>query len=499
MNRARTFAAPLKLLMTTQIKTWRTVGRVARVLLLGIMLGAATQAGADVFMANGMKIGDVTQTSAMLWTRLTQHPELKRDGFSFPELKRKDEPSEAQQLQGHALEEMQGAVPGASGEARFLYWADGELPAQAKSTPWIPVAAAKDFTAQVTIGGLRAGTRYRLRAEGRSKADGAVECVTEGTFVTPPAADAVKPITFTVVTGQDYWKRDDPVNGMRTYDLMRKLQPDFFVHTGDMEYFDRTKPLATTLSLARFKWNRIYALPFLRAFHNEVSSYFIKDDHDLLYDDSWPGRTFGELTWQDAIAFVREQVPVGDNPSRRIRWGKDLEIWLPEGREYRSPNDAPDSPEKTIWGRAQKQWFFDSVRASDATFRILISPTPLVGPDRATKGDNHANAAFATEGRELREFIATQKNMLVICGDRHWQYISVDPATGVREYSSGPTSDAHAGGFSESDQTSMHRYLKIKGGFLSVTVERVDGRARAVLRHYGTNGELYNEDVVIAQ
>lgn len=469
--------------------------------LLGVMLGGVAQMCAAVFMGDGIKIGDVTQTSAILWTRLTQHPELKRDGFAFPsDLKRKNEPTEAEQLQGHALAEMEGAMPGAAGEVRFLYWADGEQSAQAKSTAWMPVAATKDFTARAPLSGLRAATRYRFRAEGRSKADGAAECVTEGSFATPPAADTVKPITFTTVTCQDYWKRDDPVNGHRVYDLMRKLNPDFFVHTGDMEYYDRAKPFATTVALARFKWDRIYALPFERAFQSTgVASYFIKDDHDTLKDDCWPGQHYGELTWSDGLALVREQVPVGDNPSRHIRWGKDLEIWLPEGREYRSANNTPDGPEKTIWGRAQKQWFFDTMRASDATFRIVFSPTPVVGPDRVKKNDNLSNAGFETEGREMREFMAAQKNTIVICGDRHWQYFSIDPATGLREYGSGPTSDAHAEGFSESDREPMQHYLKIVGGFLAVTIERVDGKPRAVFRHYGTNGQINNEDVVVAK
>ena len=52
--------------------------------LLGLMLGGVAQMCAAVFMGDGIKIGDVTQTSAILWTRLTQHPELKRDGFDFP-------------------------------------------------------------------------------------------------------------------------------------------------------------------------------------------------------------------------------------------------------------------------------------------------------------------------------------------------------------------------------------------------------------------------------
>ncbi|NIP95358.1 MAG: alkaline phosphatase, partial [Akkermansiaceae bacterium] len=47
---------------------------------------------------------------------------------------------------------------------------------------------------------------------------------------------------------------------------------------------------------------------------------------------------------------------------------------------------------KTIWGAKQKQWLFRSFEESDATFRLLISPTPVVGPDRGGKNDNHANA-----------------------------------------------------------------------------------------------------------
>ena len=76
----------------------------------------------------------------------------------------------------------------------------------------------------------------------------------------------------------------------------------------------------------------------------------------------------------------------------------------------------PDGPGKTIWGKEQKQWFFDTVKASDATFRILLSPTPIVGPDRKNKNDNHANAGFTHEGNEIRTFIGEQKNMFVICG-----------------------------------------------------------------------------------
>jgi len=136
------------------------------------------------------------------------------------------------------------------------------------------------------------------------------------------------------------------------------------------------------------------------------------------------------------------------------------------------------------------------VKASDATFKILISPTPLVGPDRNGKGDNHANKAFAYEGKQLRSFIGAQKNMFVCCGDRHWQYVSVAADSGVREYSCGPTSDKHAGGWSNDKRTPMHQYLNVTGGFLSVTISADPaGKPLAVFRHFSTRGKLLNEDI----
>ncbi len=117
-------------------------------------------------------------------------------------------------------------------------------------------------------------------------------------------------------------------------------------------------------------------------------------------------------------------------------------------------------------------------------------PTPLVGPVPDNKIDNHANAAFANEGQALREFISQQDNMIVICGDRHWQYISVDNETGLREYASGPASDEHAGGWSNDDYRPQHRYLNVIGGFLAVTAERREGIPTLLLRHHGVDGAL---------
>ena len=90
--------------------------------------------------------------------------------------------------------------------------------------------------------------------------------------------------------------------------------------------------------------------------------------------------------------------------------------------------------------------------------------------------------------------------MFICCGDRHWQYVSVDPKTGVREYSCGPTSNKHAGGWSNKNRSPMHQYLNVTGGFLSVTVEsETSDNPVAIFRHYGTDGQISNEDRQVAR
>jgi alkaline phosphatase D len=172
-----------------------------------------------------------------------------------------------------------------------------------------------------------------------------------------------------------------------------------------------------------------------------------------------------------------------------------LQIWLVEGREFRSDNWQTDGPEKTIWGDTQKQWFVSSVESSDATFKILLSPTPVVGPDRATgKNDNHSNDAFRTEGAWLRDFLA-KHGVFVINGDRHWQYVSVDSTTGVMEFSQGPSSDSHAQGWQQDDMRSEHKFLRVKGGFIAVNVCR---KQEPIIKftHYDVDGNIVHEETI---
>jgi len=462
--------------------------KLTRVLFLLLFTAAfqTTDAANPVYMATGLKVTEAGPTSATVWTRLTKNPGRNRAGAHFG---KKDDKLPA----GKQLADMVDSVVGADGQVRISYRAkDADTP---QMLAWKPVNKSADFNRHFRLENLEPGTGYVVKAEGRPGKSGAATVMLHGQFRTPPAEDRVADISFTVVTGQDYVRRDDPVNGHKIYAQMLKKKPHFFVHTGDVVYYDKALPWAKSEELAHYKWQSTYSLPFQREFHKNVASYFMRDDHDITKNDSWPGINYGDLTWEAGLRIFREQTGLPEMPYRTIRWGKDLQIWLPAGRQFRSANTEPDGPNKSIWGKKQKQWFFDSVKKSDATFRIVVNSTPIVGPDRGNKKDNHANVGFTYEGDEIRQFVSTQKNMYLVCGDRHWQYVSVDPKTGVTEYSCGPTSNKHAGGWKNSNVSPMHKYLNVKGGFLRVVVKRVNGKPQVAFQHHSVDGEIYNEDI----
>ncbi len=479
-------------------------------LFIAVLLNVTLAACESPYMATGIKIGEVSDSQAIVWVRLTRTEKRVDFGAPMPNvsytLASTGEPlAEVRDRQrdavplvefpgGSSVDTIEGAVPGAKGIVRVRYKPEGDT--DFKVTPWDKVDPKADFTQQFRLTGLQSGSQYVIEVEyGANKYLGLKTLA--GSFRTAPAPDTVAPVTFTVTTGQRYPDRDSD-NGFKIYGQMLKMDPDFFVHTGDILYYDE---LAKTPALANWHWQRIYSLESAVEFHKNVASYFMKDDHDTLVNDSWPTMetTFmGDLTFERGVEIFREQVPMGDKTYRTVRWGKDLQIWIVEGRDFRSPNTMEDGPGKTIWGAEQMAWFKRTVQASDATFRVLISPTPVVGPDRPNKNDNHANSAFAHEGNLLREFIASQKNMVVVCGDRHWQYVSVDLTHGVREYSSGPASDEHAGGWKNDMVFPEHKYLNVIGGFLAVTVERQNGIPTFIARHHGVDGEILHEDRIIA-
>ena len=492
------------------MKSFNIISFISTIILIALFSSGCKRKTDGPYFATGIKIGEVTAHSSILWVRLTSDSLPASTENPFPLIRyidpetneyveefRKSRDAYTPEIaypDGFDLYSIEGATRGIPGDVMAYY-----KPVNTQhweSTVWMPVDTTKDFTVRIHLGGLSPGTRYEIRVISRYPKSKAIGESITGEFKTAPDPELPAEILFTVSTGQAYADQDAPEGGFKIYNQMLRLTPDFFVHTGDIVYYDE---YAKNLDLARWHWSRTYSLPTNRRFHRKVASYFLKDDHDTWLNDCWPGmesRFMGDFTFEQGQRVFLEQVPMAEKTYRTYRWGKDLQIWLMEGRDFRSPNNLSDSDQKTIWGRKQKEWLKTTVTSSDATFKILISPTPIVGPDRENKLDNYSNSNFSHEGNEIRSFIKGVDRMYVVCGDRHWQYISVDDETGIREYSCGPASDQHAGGWTNEMYMPEHRYLNVTGGFLAGKVMRIETQPILVFYHYSVDGYILNADTL---
>jgi alkaline phosphatase D len=453
--------------------------------LLFIPIGLKSQ---SVFFTNGFKISEVNDHQATVWTRLCgqqsanpivhqRETKVFRHPIGFDE--------------NMPISKMDGGVNGAEGWVRITL-TDGK---KKHRSSWMLTSAERDFTAFTQFDQLKANTLYAVLLEAKSTKS-KQKVTTKGAFKTAPVTTESKSVSLTTSTCQYFWSYDDSVSGFQTYLSMKQMQPDFFVQTGDYVYYDKPGPMATNGEKARHKWHAMDAWASIKEFYKTTPVYLLKDDHDLLENDVHKtSKPFGELTLGEGLEIWKENVPLRDKPYRTVQWGKDIQFWFLEGREYRSDNEMPDGESKTIWGEEQKAWIVNTIESSTARFKIIFSPTPIVGPDRGTKADNHANKAFKTEGDWARNFLSKNK-VIVINGDRHWQYVSRDATTGLWEFGSGPVSDFHAQGWPVGEKRPEHRFLRVAGGFLGLQLLYIDEHPELVITHYDVTGKKVHQEII---
>ena len=429
-----------------------------------------------------------------------------------------------------------GDVPGAPGVARFEL-ANAETFAGATPSPWLEAIPERDFIVKAKMDGLTPGTRYYYRLRfGPDQNDTRVGPTRS--FSTLPGADGATEVNFVVVTGMNYARfygdgpragsPDDKLLGYPALATMLEKHPTFFVATGDSVYYDVPfGQFERTQTFMRKKWHEQLVQPRMIDLFAEVPTYWEKDDHDYRYNDTDNTvDTEPDPSPQLGAATFLEQVPVVDpndpNPLtyRTHRVSRDLQIWLTEGRDYRSPNMAPQGPNKTMWGAEQLAWLKRTLLESDATFKILISPTPMIGPDDANqagrqaaghdplKRDNQSNPQGFQYERDaffdwLEEHDFLDHDFYIITGDRHWQYHSIHPR-GFEEFSTGALVDANArlGRYPGDPESNDPDALIVQpftspeptGGFLEVTVTPGDVPV-AAFRWFDEHGALTYETI----
>lgn len=440
-----------------------------------------------------------------------------------------------------------GDLPGFAGWGRFEISRDSAF-STPRTTAWMRAAPENDFLLKTAVGGLEPGTRYYYRVQ--AGADSMRTAVGRtAAFTTLPAPQTAAPLSFVMISCMNYEKfyglgsmetQSDPAEwvkpatgidrqlGFPGFEAVLERQPLFWIGNGDNVYYDspteQSDHHARTREELRAKWHRQLDMPRLRSVADRFPVYFLKDDHDYRYNDADttdtalpyrfrpPGETGLRLPSHElGIAAFREQVPVVDpadpqTPTyRTVRAGKLLQLWFLEGRDYRSPNGMPDGPAKTLWGEEQREWLKRTLLESDATFKIIVSPTPIVGPDDAYKQDNHANLkGFRHEGQEFIRWLeenGLSRRVFLLNGDRHWQYHSIHP-TGFEEFSSGALVSQNArSGRVPGDPRSSDPLGSIEqpyiqevpvGGFLEVSVQldAAGNRPSILFTHYDERGKV---------
>ncbi|MEX2262410.1 MAG: alkaline phosphatase D family protein [Bryobacteraceae bacterium] len=462
---------------------------------LGVALAGASLYGQnqpETRQATGVKVGEMTASSAVLWTRRTQAAQRLNSGI----VRKGHSPKAFTLKPGEDINALEGVCTGEEGLVRATVEAQSGRDRK-QVTEWVEVGPQTDFIHHFRLQGLKPSTEYRYTVETRAARSKREDGPLTGAFRTAPQESQAASVKMALSSCQMYC-RQDREDGFWIYEAIQKFNPDFLVSCGDNVYYDSEDPIVNSVATARYHWQRMYSLPTISSCLRSVGTYFQKDDHDAYSDDSWPGRATPKMApfrFEEGQGVFREQAPLprsGEPLYRRFRWGSALEVWLPEARDYRSPNDAEDGPAKSIWGAEQKRWLKDSLLASTAGWKIVVNPNPVIGPDHARKNDNHANPAFATEGREFRQWIRDNLagRVIVMNGDRHWQYHSVDPETGLHEFCCGPASDEHAVPPSRGEDKRYHQFLRIKGGFVALAVNPDEPENHLVVEHRDVRGAV---------
>lgn len=287
------------------------------------------------------------------------------------------------------------------------------------------LGADTDFTGTTRLHGLPPGEQihYRVRLTDPDDPRRGGEPVA-GTFRTAPARrrQGVRFVWSGDLAGQG-WGINESLGGYRIFDAMAKLDPDFFLCSGDNIYADG--PIAATATLpdgtvyrnvtteekahvavtlddyrGNFRYNLLDGA--LRRFNAQVPNIIQWDDHEVR-NNWYPGEVIGtgtpypagtrldDLAARSRRAFA-EYFPIstlGTRPDGRVyrvvHHGPLLDVFVLDMRTYRnanSPDDQTTDPQG-ILGREQLEWLKRELARSRAVWKVIAADMPLglVVPD----------------------------------------------------------------------------------------------------------------------
>jgi phosphodiesterase/alkaline phosphatase D-like protein len=295
---------------------------------------------------------------------------------------------------------------------------------------------SRDLTVQGRVTRLKAGRRYYFRfLQGRRKSK-------RGTFITAPRRSANSTVEFAFTGDTDA----TPLKGRKrphwnNFDVFRRMRAernDFNIHFGDTIYSDsevpgRLNPVALTRRAKWAKYKVNLGQRKLRDLRASAGFYSHWDDHEFVNDFSRGENEFssakvnGETVYRAGVRAFRDYAPVSytsrDGLYRTRRWGRNLELFFLDQRSFRSAKadangrcdnppgsgnqdvapTAPQSvrsvfglvvtqlrtpppaactaairdPRRTYLGKRQLGRFLNAVRRSTARFKVIMNELPI--------------------------------------------------------------------------------------------------------------------------
>jgi len=358
----------------------------------------------------------------------------------------------------------------------WVEWSTAPSFSQARRVRGPHALEATDHTARIDLTGLPAGQDIFYRVRWEDLSGGGLSEPMAGHFRTAPDTASNVRFLWSGDTAGQGWGINADQGGMRIYEAMRRLAPDFFIHCGDTIYADNAMVAEVKLpdgstwrntvlteektkvaeTLKEFRGNYRYNQldENVRRFNAEVMQLWQWDDHevtnnwsdgkDLSADARYKEKNVALLTARGARAFL-ENAPMRwhaqdeeERVYRKIAWGPLLDVFVIDMRSYRGPNShnrqAQAGDDTAILGEAQLRWLREGLKASRATWKVIASDMPIglnVGDGRDGQGrlrwEAVANGDGPALGRELEianllSFIRRERiqNTVWVTADVHY-------------------------------------------------------------------------------
>jgi len=284
-----------------------------------------------------------------------------------------------------------------------------------------PVTAEKanDYVVVIELDGLEPATEYFYRVLVNGEGDKYLKEYPAFRFATaPPAGTAT---SFRVAFGSCPKFQDDRVQPI--WQVISGFDPDLFFWIGDNIYGDTLDP-----DILREEYRRQRDVHGLQPLLHNVPHLAIWDDHDFAlnnHDRENPIKFESLEVFKDY--WVNPAYGLPDTPGVffTYSYGK-VDFFFLDGRFYRDPDNAEDTPEKTMLGAAQFEWLQRELAASEAIFKVIVSGGGF-SKMRGVGGDSWA--AFLNERNRLFDFIRDREitGVVLASGDSHIGELNVIP------------------------------------------------------------------------